>query len=122
MLGLSIGSALGAIPYVAITVGALLAYDRWVDDPAIRSAARQGYVTQATVTAIEAELLETKRQWAAAESVAAAWHAQLVKQQDEQAKRDEQVEKDTAEYEAKLDEATRACRRFNPNDLDFLRK
>lgn len=68
----SLGGALNSIPYVLATVALLFVYNDWVDNPMVRREARQGYVQEATVTALTAQNAELQRQAHESEQLAAA--------------------------------------------------
>lgn len=108
--------------YIALVAIALLAYDKWIDDPAIARAARAGYVTEATHAALEAERQELLRQWAAAESTAAKWHAALVETEKAQEVEDAQGDLAIAQYQAEISVLARECRKLDKRDLDFLQR
>lgn len=73
----SIAGALQSIPYVLATVGLLLAYNGLIDNPMVRREARQGYVQQSQITALQSANDELRRQVKVADDLATAWQRSL---------------------------------------------
>lgn len=103
----------------ALVLAAL--WDRFIDDPTVERAARQGYVLQVEKRAAEAELAETRRQLAVATAARDRYQLGLAQAQRAAAEHAEQLESEIADYERKLDAAGRACR-LDGADLEWLRK
>lgn len=82
----------GFVAGVALCALVLLPYDWLVDDPAVADKARQGYVQLATVTALNAQLEEYRRQRDAA-------NAAIAKAMD----RADQAKKEAADAQARYD-------------------
>jgi hypothetical protein len=73
----SLAGALSSIPYVLATVGLMLAYNGLIDNPMVRREARQGYVQESRITALQAANDELKRQAKVSEDLATAWQKSL---------------------------------------------
>lgn len=119
MFGL--GGAISSLPYIAAVVAGLLLVNWAVENPLVRENARQGYVSIAEKAALEAELTEANRQRAAAVALEQQWSARVESLQKESKEQDAALEVATYEYEAKLDDAKRACRKLDADDFKLLK-
>lgn len=116
----SIGGAISAIPYVLATVGLLYAYNTFIDNPMVRREARQGYVHEATVTALTAQNAELRRQAAESEQLASAWQKSLERFQEVSRANEANLEERIAAYVADPANAGRECS-LTDSDINFLR-
>ncbi|UPT53306.1 hypothetical protein [Synechococcus phage Yong-L2-223] len=109
---------ISALPYIGATVAIAVLYNVIWDNPRVAREARQGYVLEVEVAALEAERNELQRQRDAARRSAAAWQDQLERFQEAFDEKQTELEQQITEYEqANLD---RRCE-LSPSDLDFLR-
>lgn len=106
---------------VAVALAGAGLWDRYIDDPAVERAARQGYVVLAEKAAAEAELTETRRQLAVTVAARDRYQLGLAQAQRLSADRAEQLESEIADYERKLDAAGRACR-LDGADIEWVRR
>lgn len=107
---------------MAAVVALALAYNFLWENPHIAAEARRGYVAEATQAALQAELDEAKRQRAAAEAVQSRWLEELRRSRQELAQNEAADDARIAQYEAQLDDATRACRKLNARDMQLLKR
>ncbi|WP_370677561.1 hypothetical protein [Pleomorphomonas sp. PLEO] len=115
-IGTTAAAIAGLIVGAAVTFSLLGLYDAWIDDPAVASAARQGFVAASEKQALQGQVDEMRRQFKLAEAVAESERARA-----EAANR----EADNAgkQYEAAVaaDTGDDGCR-VSSGDLDWLRK
>jgi hypothetical protein len=114
------GAAFGAIAVGAALYGAHL-YDVAIDDPAVVSAARAGFVVESERDALAARVAETERQRAAAEAAAGMLRNELDKQYDAEQAASDKLEQARKDYEQKLEDAGRACY-LNDEDIQWLKQ
>lgn len=115
-IGTTAAAIAGAVVGAAVTFLALSLYDAWIDDPAVASAAREGFVAASEKLALQGQVDEMRRQFRLAEAVAESDRARA-----EAANR----EADNAwrQYEATVaaDGGDDGCR-VTAGDLDWLRR
>ncbi len=114
-IGTTAAAIAGLVGGAAVTFSVLSLYDAWIDDPAVASAAREGFVAASEKAALQGQIDEMKRQFKVAEAAAASDRARA-----EAANR----EADDAwkQYEAAVaaDTGDNGCR-VTADDLDWLR-
>lgn len=115
----SIAGALNSIPYVLATVALLFVYNDWVDNPMVAREARQGYVQEARVSALEESNTELKRQARESEQLAQSWQKALEGYQTVSQDRERELEERIAQYAA--DPANVDRHTLTDADVNFLR-
>lgn len=71
-LGTTAAAIAGLIVGVALAVSVLSLYDAWIDDPAVATAAREGYVAASEKIALQGQVDEMRRQFKVATAAAAS--------------------------------------------------
>jgi len=69
-LGTTAAAMAGLVAGCIVTVSALGLYDAWIDDPAVASAAREGFVAASEKVALQGQVDEIRRQFKVAEATA----------------------------------------------------
>lgn len=113
--------------YVGVVVGVCLGlfvgslYNKWIDDPAVRKAAQEGYVLLAEKTAAEAERDKIQRAANAQAKVLDFYKTAYLDELNKQVVEDEQDAKDRADY-ANQQKASGTSRTLNDSDVKWLRR
>jgi len=105
---------------VLAAAGAAAAYDRLIDDPAVRRAALAGYVARVELDAAEARAAEAERQRKAADAALADFSERLRQAEAAAFAAREAMEQAIADYEAKAKSAGSDLPRFTDDDIRFL--
>lgn len=106
---------------VVVTLAACVVFDRLIDDPAERAAARRGWVQEYRLKASEARAAELARQTRAAQTALIAHRTRLASMEAERVLVAARTEQEIADYERKLADTGRSCR-LSRHDVDWLRK
>lgn len=93
----------------------------WFHDPAIKKAAREGYVAQAEQIALQAQLDQERAYRVTAQNAVAGYAIILSEAHDRQAAEQEQTEAKINEYKQKLQAAGNACYLDSDADVDSVR-
>jgi len=115
-IGTTAAAVAGLVIGAAITFLALSLYDAWIDDPAVASTARAGFVAASEKLALQGQVDEMRRQFKLAEAAAESDRARA-----EAANRE--AGNAWKQYEAAVaaDAGDDGCR-VTAGDLDWLRK
>lgn len=115
----SLTGLLSSIPYVLATVALLFVYNDWIDNPMVRREARQGYVHETQIAALNAQNEELKRQAKESEQLAEAWQRSLERFQEVSRTNETNLEEKVARYEADPANADRC--KLTDSDIEFVR-
>lgn len=118
LLNMLIG-AVNALPYIAVVVVGLLAYNSWIENPAIKREARSGYVLEATTIAAQAEANEARRQRDVAERTRSTFERQLKEANDRADAIQADADMESDRYEAENAAKNKPCV-FDKSRLDFV--
>lgn len=109
--------AISAAAGAALAFAALTAFDRLVDDPAVRRDALRGYVVRVELEAANARAAEAERQRAAADDALAEFAERIRRAEAAAAEARDALEQAIADYEARA--GADACR-LTDDDIEFL--
>lgn len=117
----TVRNGLVAAAGAAAMLVACMAWDRLIDDPAVRREALRGYVVRVELEAAEAKAAEAERQRIAGAAALADLAERLRMAEAASVAADEAMERAIAGYEARLAAEGRACL-LTPPDIDFLKR
>lgn len=110
---MNIVGALAAIPYIAMMLLVVtpleIAWNSFVENPMVRSEARQGYVTDAVLAAEQAKVTEIERQRDALMVVNAEFTAHAAELQRQHESETAELEKRISDYEKTRTAQGRSC-------------
>lgn len=117
----TIAGALGSIPYVAMALLAVYAYNGIWENPRIREEARAGMVAKAELSAAQSELSEQRRQAQAAIAATTAFAEALRQNEAKQREINAAEQKRLSEYAEQIKKQGRSCI-LNDDDVRELSK
>lgn len=119
-----LGFAPSWLKYAAVVLtlaASFVAYDKYVDDPAVARAARQGYVEQMKLEVALEVIKNLKTQLEQNKQILERFRGQIAQSEEARRKNLVQTEQEIQNYERLLADAGRSCR-LDKRDIDWLRK
>ena len=110
----------GGVGLVAL-IASLTFYDKYIDDPAVAKAAREGYVLEAEKLALTAQLDEMQRQRDQANEILFSFSQKTANRAQLNLQKISKLEDDIDGYEAQLRKAGRSCG-LTGADINWLRE